>query len=108
MGYYSVFIASSSSLNASKVLYREIKLDTIQLANRTPQWKYINFPEVQGYKVIGYYALSNNPWIIPFFNDSGLATSGVTIVLYPAGDGTIVADKVKVQMTYMKEEYVGW
>jgi hypothetical protein len=109
MALYSVFIASSSSLNASKFIYREVSImKGKQISPQSPIYEWIDFPSVDGYKAIGFYIFSDNPYLIPFFNDGGFGTTGVTVVMYNPNSGVANVKNAKVQVVYVPSNFVQW
>ena len=101
--------AEVSSLNASKFIYREVSImKGKQISPQSPIYEWIDFPSVDGYKAIGFYIFSDNPYLIPFFNDSGFGTTGVTVVMYNTNSGVANVKNAKVQVVYVPSNFVQW
>ena len=108
-GYYSFFYILGSSVNASKFIYREVSImKGRQIGPHSSIYEWTEFPSVDGYKVIGFYIFSDNPYLIPFFNDSGFGTDGVTVVMYNPNDGVVNVGNAKVQVVYVPSNFVQW
>ena len=94
---------SISSLNSSLIINREVPLNGITVAGNNVEYRWINFPDVPGYTVIGFYIMSGNPRITPFVNDTGIGSNGITVVLSNSNSvAQATSENSKVQFVMMK------
>ena len=91
------------------VISREISLNGITVEANKRYYKWYNFPDVAGYTTIGFFVLSGSTYLIPYVNDSGIGSTGITIVLYNVD---IVSQSTnnnsKVQFVMMKSDLVSF
>lgn len=67
------------------------------------QYQWINNPNVPGYTVIGFYVMSGDVGLVPYFNDTGIGGNGVTVVLYNRTDSQrTTGENSKIQFVLMK------
>ena len=78
-------------------------LNGITVAGNDVEYRWINFPDVPGYTVIGFYIMSGNPRITPFVNDTGIGGNGITVVLSNSNStAQATSETSKVQFVMMK------
>ena len=95
--------AELSAVNSSLIINREVLLNGITVAGNNVEYRWIDFPDVPGYTVIGFYIMSGNPYITPFVNDTGIGSNGITVVLSnPNSTAQATSENSKVQFVMMK------
>ena len=96
-------------LNSDLIINRESSLSGISVNAGSSTFRWINNPDVAGYTVIGFYVMASNTGLILYFNDSGIGSTGVTVVLYNRTNSTITTDSnAKIQFVLMKSDPVSF
>lgn len=97
-------------LTSSMIISREISLNGITVEADKRYTKWYNFPSVPGYTAIGFFVLSGSPYLIPYTNDSGVGTSGITVVLKNIDSVApqSTSNDSKVQVIMMKSDLVSF
>ena len=95
--------AEFNLLNSSLVINREVSLSGISINAGATQYRWITNPDVPGYTVIGFYVMSGDIGIVPFFNDTGIGGNGVTVALYNRTTSQqTTGENAKLQFVLMK------